>query len=186
MKKLHFSFSIFLFAWVNVTASESPPKPDEITLCADKHILGRIEKVKIVDNNLTLDAKLDTGATMASLSASDIKTFKHGDKIWVQFTVYQPSTHGKNIFTKQIVRYTHILKREEEEKNEIESNTKEYSIRPVVVLPICIGNQKTSILVNLVNRTHFRYPMLLGADALKKFKALVDVSQDHLTQPGCQ
>ncbi len=41
-----------------------------------KQIYGYVEKATLVDKNLTLSAKLDTGALSASLSAIDIVKFE--------------------------------------------------------------------------------------------------------------
>lgn len=162
------------------TLTYSNPQTHQPTLCAGKQVVGRIEKVTIVEKNLTLDAKLDTGATMASLSATNIQIFKRDAKEWVQFTLYIPSTKEKIIFTEPLVRYTHILNRSEETKTPPTSQDNQYSSRPVISLTMNLGNERETILVNLVDRTHFHYPILLGSAALKKFNVVIDASQNYL------
>jgi len=183
--KLLIGFLIFFITTITI-ASDLKPKP--MLLCNNKSVWGRVEKLILVDKNLEIDAKVDTGAAMASLSATDISFFKSDNKTWVQFAVYRPNTQEKIIFTKLLVRTIHILKRKEEGTNKNSRSQfaqNNYSIRPVIILPICIGNREKNIYVNLVDRRNFRYPMLLGREILKQFKVVVDVAQDHIVQSRC-
>lgn len=153
---------------------------DQNIHCANKQVLGNIETIEILDNHLMLNAKLDTGAMMSSLSAKNIEIFKQGDQPWVRFSI-EVSPQQKYILQKPLISYTYIRKRKEESLETANQSSK----RPVIVVVLCVGNQKENILVNLVDRSAFNYPMLLGSDALQKFKVLVDVSQKHLTTPQC-
>jgi hypothetical protein len=163
-------FLLFMPIWaINMTFASN-----------SKLILGKTEKIMLIEKDTELDAKLDTGASMASLSAKNIEIFKHNNKDWIRFTVYIPSAQKEIVFVKPLLRFTHILKRQEEKED-----NKKFSTRPVIALSICLGNLKETILVNLINRANFRYPMLLGSEALKKFNVLVDVSQKNLTKPNC-
>lgn len=155
-------------------------------ICGGKEVLGGVEKVTLLDKGVSLDAKLDTGAAMASLSASDIKTFNRDNKVWVSFTMYSPATQTKITFEKPLLRYVRILKRKEEASNtQTGLSDKQFGVRPVVPFSVCISDQKKTIPVNLIDRTQFKYPMLLGSGTLKEFHVLVDVSQQYLTVPKC-
>ncbi len=181
MKKL---LILFLFILIPLRSSADLfYQIDRSTYCAGKQVMGRIEKVNLLEKNLILNAKLDTGATMSSLSAEDIKIFEHNHTQWVRFTIYIELTREKVIFTKPLVRYTDILKRSEEGANK--NDTQKYSKRPVINLLVCLGNQKKNILINLIDRTQFRYPLLLGANALRNFKVLVDVDHNYLSFLRC-
>lgn len=147
--------------------------------CYGKQVLGQIENVVILEKNLKIKAKLDTGAAMSSLSASNIHLFHRDHKEYVSFIFSDPDTHKKIVFTHILERYTRIRNRKSEKENQLH---KKLSKRPVIVLSIRIGNQTKKIGINLVDRSDFQYPMLLGSDALQKFHALVDVSQTFLTQ----
>ena len=46
--------------------------------------------------------------------------------------------------------------------------------RPVVLMNIRLGNKTRTIRVNLTNRKHFIYPMLLGREAILAFDGVVD------------
>lgn len=179
IKKLLLIFFLVIFS-IDVLA-DTTPTANHILLCYGKKVLGRVEKVILIDKNLAIDAKLDTGAAMSSLSATDIATFINDkNEILVQFTLFVPSKHEKITLVEPLVKTTNILNRKEE--TEDYEGIKTYSQRFVVKLPIKLGNQTEVILVNLTDRTDFRYPMLLGSDALKKFNIIVDASQRYLVQ----
>src|SRR5262245_51956749 len=55
--------------------------------CDGKLILGRVEPVNLTKKNIILEAKLDTGADVSSLSAANIKIFTKENKQWVAFTL---------------------------------------------------------------------------------------------------
>jgi len=159
-----------------------------LATCGGKQVAGRIETV-LVDSKFLLDAKLDTGATMTSLSASDIKKFTRVNKTWLRFTVMLPGKQTPLILIAPLLGYTHILNRQEEmdfaSTSNDNKNSHQLSQRPVIALPICLGKQQQTLLVNLTDRSHFQYPMLLGTNALKKFHVLVDVGSNHLMPMHC-
>ncbi len=51
-----------------------------------------------------------------------------------------------------------------------------YNRRPMVMLTVCMGRRAEQIEVNLTDRSDFSYPLLIGADALKRLGAVVDPS----------
>jgi len=140
--------------------------------------VGSKENV-VLQSNIEIPAKLDTGASLSSLSAKNIHIISKNDGYWVAFTFNY--ANDKYNFLLPLVKYTHILKRNDENFAE----GKKFSERPVVELTICLGHQKEKILVNLVDRSHFSYPMLIGLQSLKQFHLLMDVSKDFLTKPAC-
>lgn len=148
--------------------------------CNGKSIFGNYENVVLLEKNLSIDAKLDTGAEMASLSAKNIVIFNRNHQTFIQFDVILP--HETITFTKSLIGYVRILNRKENVENNFYSK---YSVRPVIKMPLCIGNRQENIAVNLVDRSDFRYPMLLGKEVLMQWNAVVDVSQQHLTHPQC-
>lgn len=172
-----FLYFISLFLVILPTLTLSQP-----IVCNGKQILGKIETVVISDEDVILDAKLDTGSTMASLSAHNIKIIKIDGKLWVQFKIYSPDDEKNITLIKPLVRYVRILKRSEEHTDNL---IEQYAERPVINLSLCIGNKKIMTEVNLIDRSSFQYPMLLGTDALKKLNAVIDVSQKHLVNTSC-
>ncbi len=145
-------------------------------------ILGRYERVKIDElGGKTIKAKIDTGAYTASLNAIDIEYYQKDGEDWVRFT---PVVDDKPLQTQTLplVKISRIKQRAEEgdDSDDIAS-----AKRPVVAMTICIGDQKAVIDVNLTNRGHFNYPLLIGAKALRELNALVDAGKRYIAPADC-
>ncbi len=148
----------------------------------DQPILGRYEHVTIDElGNTQIKAKLDTGAYTASLNASDIEYFKKGDDDWVRFT---PVIDEVRLATLELPleKISKIKPRVEEGEDQDDIVA---SKRPVVKMKVCLAGQWKTIDVNLTNRDHFNYPLLLGAKALRQYKALVDAGREYTADPAC-
>jgi hypothetical protein len=140
------------------------------TMAADqKEIYGYVEKATLIDKNMTLSAKFDTGAKSASLSAIDIHQLEENSKTYLRFKV--PGKQGEVEFTSEYLGKVKIKPRVGE--HDFPSQIKAIR-RPVVLMKIKIGNKIRSIRVNLTNRRRFNYPLLLGRDAIMAFDGLVD------------
>lgn len=141
-----------------------------------KIIYGYIEKATLVDKDMVLSAKFDTGAKSASLSAIDIREIKENGKSYLRFKV--PGKTAEVEFTSIYVGKVKIKARTGEHWL---SQDKITSIkRPVVMMSIQIGEKTRTIPVNLTNRKRFNYPLLLGRDAIIAFDGLVDPSHAFL------
>ncbi len=136
----------------------------------DKIIFGYIEKVSLVDKDLTLSAKLDTGAKSASLNATHITEIDVDGKPYLNFIV--PSKEGDIPFKCEYIGKVNIKVRAGEMKANplLEKSIK----RPLVLLRIKLGQQEKIIRVNLTNRKRFIYPLLLGREAIIAFNGIVD------------
>jgi hypothetical protein len=56
----------------------------------------------------------------------------------------------------------------------------------VVDLELCLGDVKRTVEVNLVDRSNFNYPLLVGAKALREFKAAVNPAEKFTAgKPSC-
>lgn len=142
----------------------------------DRITYGYVEKATLVDKNLTLSAKLDTGAKSSSLSAINIQEFEEKGKTYLRYTV--PSKVGQVEFVSEYVGRVKIKPRvgELHAPGEKPQPIK----RPVVLLLVQLGQQSHLIKVNLTNRKRFNYPLLLGRDAINAFNGLIDPSQAFL------
>lgn len=148
----------------------------------DQPIYGRYETVTIQElDQVPINAKLDTGAYTASLNAIEIEYFDKDGDDWVRFT---PIIDDLELDVREmpLLKISRIKQRAEEgdDSDDIAS-----SKRPVVEMTLCIGQQKEVIEVNLTNRGHFTYPLLLGAKSLRQLKALVDAGRKYTVEPGC-
>lgn len=152
------------------------------SLKMDQPIYGRYEVITIAElDRVPIKAKLDTGAYTASLNAVDIEYFEKEGDDWVRFT---PVVNDEALAEREmpLLKISRIKQRAEEgdDSDDIAS-----SKRPVVEMTLCIGQQKEVIEVNLTNRGHFTYPLLLGAKALRQLKALVDPGRKYTIEPDC-
>ena len=153
-----------------------------IGVAAEKAIYGLNEHVGIPDFNLEVEAKLDTGAQTASLSARDIARFKRKGESWVRFYLAVDSAHAHPI-ERPLARISKIKRRAGDFDPEEE---KTYTARPVIELDLCMGRVKRTIEVNLTDRSAFQYPLLIGSEALKRLSAVVDPSLKYAAgKPGC-
>ncbi len=140
-----------------------------------REIVGYVERARIYPGNLSLRAKIDTGAKTSSLNAPHTSSFKRDNKQWVTFDVINQK--GKKIqIEKEIFRSAEI------KQNGILS--KESQKRPVIMLGICLGSVYKEVEVNLVDRSHFNYQLLIGRNFLIN-SFLVDPSLTFSTKPKC-
>jgi hypothetical protein len=139
----------------------------------DKRVIGWIERVSITTKGLNMDAKVDTGADFSSVHADRIRYFMRDSVRWVEFTL------------RDIENREHTLQRPLKRTAKIKKKTRGHQERPVVVLQICIGDARYPAQVNLAQRAHFKYPLLLGRGFLKT-RFIVDPGAKYLHQPMCQ
>lgn len=143
-----------------------------------KIIYGYVEKATLVDKNMTVSAKLDTGAKSASLSAVDVHEIERDGKPFLVFKV--PDKNREEEFTAEYVGKVHIKARVGE--HTLPNSRPQPITRPVVRIQIKIGDKVRFINVNLTNRKRFNYPLLLGRDAIIAFDGLIDPANAFLTR----
>ncbi|MDH0304231.1 MULTISPECIES: ATP-dependent zinc protease [unclassified Pseudomonas] len=151
-------------------------------MAAEPTIYGRYENIALPEIGETLKAKMDTGAYTASLSAKDIELFTRDGDEWVRFRLATKGANGK-VYEHKLARISKIKNRADEED---EGDAPELSRRPVVDLELCLGDVKRTVEVNLVDRSSFNYPLLVGAKALREFKAAVNPAKKFTAgKPDC-
>ncbi|WP_238585367.1 ATP-dependent zinc protease family protein [Legionella steigerwaltii] len=136
----------------------------------ETQIYGYVEKVTFPGKNLTLSAKLDTGAKSASLNATNITEITKNSVPYLRFTV--PTKNGDYQFEAEYKGRVKIKVRDGEHGSEILAHAP--IKRPVVLLDIQLGDKVRTIKVNLTNRKRFLYPLLLGRDAIIAFNGAVN------------
>lgn len=136
-------------------------------------MLGYVERVRLPDPGIVVEAKLDTGAKTSSLSAQIIKKFRRDGRRWVRFRLIDPDSGQSHIIVRERVRTVAIIQHDGERQ-----------IRPVVRMPLCIAGHRIETEVSLIDRSEFSYPLLLGRNTLAPI-ALVDPGTTHLSEPDC-
>lgn len=145
-------------------------------------LYGRYEKVRLPQIGKTLDAKMDTGAKTASLSAKDIEQFQRDGEPWVRFRLAAENA-DQTLFEQPLARVSKIKSRREALPRGAVVAPVE---RPVIALEVCLGQAARVIDVNLTDRSHFNYPLLIGATALGEFDAAINPAQRFTaSSPRC-
>lgn len=160
-------------------------------VAAEPALFGRYEQIKIEDIGKTLKAKMDTGAMTASLSARDIERFEREGEDWVRFRLAVEDADD-TLYEHRVARIAEIKTRSEEssavdpdDDNDAERGP-DFAERPVVEMQLCIADQLVQTEVNLTDRTHFRYPLLIGAAAIRDLEAAIDPAQKYTAgTPAC-
>lgn len=138
----------------------------------NKQIVGWVEKVRVSPGNLVLEAKMDSGADNSSLGVPDVEEFKRDGEKWVRFELIN-EIGQKAVIERRLVRTAKI-------KRHIGPRQQ----RPVVRLGICVGNYYKEADVNLVDRSRFKYPLLIGRSFMAD-KLIIDPSVQFTLEPGC-
>ena len=118
--------------------------------------IGWREWISLVDfKDFHLKAKIDTGATISALHATNIEEFDiHGDK-YVKFRLHQVKSY--KMIEKPVVGYKMI-------KNSFGKK----QLRPLVNISIKIGDNIIDTIITLTKRSSMTYPVLIGRSTLNK------------------
>jgi hypothetical protein len=155
-------FVLLLSGCANAVIAESAPK-DRV---------GWLEQVRVTPSDILLHAKLDTGADSCSMHAENIAIQKVGKGKQVSFELV--NRYGKRAKLKrQLVRIAKVKKK-----------TGGVQKRPVVRLGVCLGGVYETVECNLVDRSNFAYPVLVGRNYLAGV-ATVDSSETYISTPNC-
>jgi len=155
--------------WISFATHAAKPITQKI-------IYGYVENVMLAEKNLVLPAKLDTGAKSASLNAINIERIKKHGKIYLRFLV--PGKWHDTQFECEYIGKTRIKLRKSEWGPQAE-----FTRRPVVLMHVIVGAKEQQIRVNLTDRRHFAYPLLLGREAIMAFDGLIDSSVKYRLAP---
>ncbi|MCG9696563.1 ATP-dependent zinc protease [Shewanella sp. Isolate11] len=135
-----------------------------------KFILGAVENVFVDELKASFETRIDTGAESSSLDAHNIILFERDGKQWVRFDVL---TNGADkpaqTFESKVERFVRI-------KQEADENSDR---RPVIHAHLQIGKYKAETDLNLTDRSHLDYQMLLGRKFMQDI-AVVDVAQSFI------
>jgi hypothetical protein len=115
---------------------------------------GYIEQAQV--EGLSFPVKLDTGADVTSMNATDMIFFNKDGEKWVTFT-YSNQDGAKQEFTRKVIKEVKIKAREGEKSIP----------RPVVRMYVKLGEIEEMVDVNLRDRTDFDYSMILGKNFLR-------------------
>lgn len=158
-------------------------------MAAEPTLYGRYEYFKLPEIGQTLKGKMDTGALTASLSAKDVQTFTRDGEDWVRFRLGTKDADNK-VYEHKVSRISRIKSRHDVDEDQDEDagpkTVAQVIKRPVIELDMCLGNVHRTIEVNLVDRSSFNYPLLIGVKALREFGAAVNPVRRYIAgDPSC-
>lgn len=135
-----------------------------------KIIVGWEEKVSLFPYNISLLAKLDSGARMVSLHCG-CDYFRKDGQTWARIKLTSDSQ--QKLIELPVLGYTRIKR-----------HGGQLQQRPVVRLRICLAGITKETDVNLVDRTGMAHKLLIGRDYLEK-DYLIDVAMSQLWSSSC-
>jgi hypothetical protein len=120
-------------------------------------ILGWRERLSLPELGIgLLKAKLDTGARSSSLHVDTLQTFERGGATWLRFTLSTRRRHPFDVSCEAPALDRRVV------TDTGGRRTQRWFIRTQVIL----AGQSFSVDVNLTDRRHMLFPLLLGRSAL--------------------
>jgi len=142
----------------------------ESTKFGNKVVLGQTEWAYVSTVKRNFRARVDTGATTASISATNIERFERDGEKWVRFNLESEKNIEPKTIEAKIVRFVSIIQANDPDEKDS---------RLVVNLHVRIGGVVGETEFTLTDRTHMEYPILIGRTFLQDV-AVVDVSKEYL------
>ncbi len=116
-------------------------------------------------------AKIDTGAKTSALHAYDIETFVHFHVPFVRFKIH-PLQADRSIYK--------ICEAPLIEKRIVTSSNGEREVRPVILTALTFGPVTINAELTLTSRHKMNFRMLLGREALRKARFVVEPSKSFM------
>ncbi|NLQ17417.1 ATP-dependent zinc protease [Marinomonas sp. M1K-6] len=136
-----------------------------------KIIIGSDEWCAFTSLNIpAIKARVDSGAKTSSMHAINIQRFSRGDDHWVRFEVH-PLQKNRKI--------TVHCEAPLIDQRVIKSSSGDKEKRPVICVPLTLGNTTWDVEVTLTNRDSMGYRMLLGREAMNG-RVLIDPAEQCL------
>jgi hypothetical protein len=132
----------------------------------EKISAGVVEDVIFLPWGVKLPARIDTGAAMTSLHAQDL-VVKDG----IAEFLMPDGKDGVKVRL-PVVRW------------KVVHSAGGIQRRPVVKMEMCMGPKKLLTRVNLANRAHMKYPVIVGRNVLKR-GFTVDSQRSYILEPNC-
>jgi ribosomal protein S6--L-glutamate ligase len=137
-----------------------------------KIIIGWEEWCTLPDLGLpAVKAKIDTGAKTSALHAYDIETFVHFNVPFVRFKIH-PLQADRSIYR--------ICEAPLIEKRIVTSSNGEREVRPVILTALTFGSTTINAELTLTSRHKMNFRMLLGREALRKARFIVEPSKSFV------
>ena len=133
-----------------------------------KFIFGAQEYIYVKEVNATFSARIDTGATVSSISAQNISEFERKGKKWIRFDVV---TNDRTVTCEAPFVRVAQVRQTQSGDNLVD--------RIVVRLNVKFGDYSTSTEFNLIDRSKMQHALLIGRSLLTDI-CVVDVSRAYV------
>lgn len=134
-------------------------------------IIGRFEKIDVIDVIENVPAKIDTGAYRSSIHASSIRIVQKRGKDYLRFTILGHAAHGSQRAI-ETVRF---------KTRKVTSSNGHSAERYEVRLKIRLGFKVFTTAFTLTDRSNNVFPVLIGRKALTG-RYLVDTSKAGISR----
>lgn len=162
--KIGYSFLTSLFAVAAICGS-AVAKPEAtpantVPKIGDKHVIGATATVEEVRSDLLFKARVDTGATTSSLHVEEFiiedEAKRMEDNVGKTIRFRMKNQDGESEWLKSRIAEVSLIKTSVDEEH-----------RYKVLLTLRLYEVKKKVLVTLNDRSHMKYPMLLGRNFLR-------------------
>lgn len=168
--------TLALLLVTNTYSRAETPQTQRQCLIGDRYRFGLQERVDQIDAFPTrINALIDSGSTLSSMDARDIKIRKHTNgTLWVYFSVHSGGTQQEMVnMIKPLKRYARV-----------QTHSGVPQKRPVIEATIRLGPVETRTDFSLTSRSRFKNQILLGTNTLKNL-AVIDLSEEFLLKKHC-
>lgn len=159
--------SMLLALFIPFYSIPAQEQSDSSTGAEGRILLGAREMVFVSPPGVFLEGRIDTGAALSSVHASDISWFFRDGNQWVRFNMDFDGTD--RVMEEPVLSVMRV----------VQAGNPSGSERPVVSLKIRIGSLETEAEFTITDRSSLSSPVLIGRNILAG-KALVDVSSDFI------
>tara|TARA_B100001250_G_scaffold379251_1_gene369780 strand:- start:1134 stop:1694 length:561 start_codon:yes stop_codon:yes gene_type:complete len=154
-------------ASVNLIA-EQPAKTKHDNENSDcKLVLGTVERLLLPELDAQITARVDTGATLSSISAHNIQIYEENNLVFANFNMATDS--GLKAVKVPIQKFIQVKQQAKPKP----------ATRPVILLEIELGSITGAFEFSLSDRAHLSSKALIGRNILSK-GLVVDISQQLL------
>ena len=149
---------------------------DEVEEISGRKVIGTIEKIKLLGRKgktTELEAKIDTGAGFTSIDTDLAEQLGFEDTVR-EYQKIEATFHDLRMMTKRErwSIYKHIPHLE---SMVVVNSASGSTYRPTIKITVVMDGVVIPTKVTLINRTHLKYPIIIGKRNLKKF--LIDVNK---------
>ena len=168
-KILHRAVTLFLIAIPTeaLVAEERQIGNSQRTPNSCKSVLGEMERLVFPALRAQITARVDTGATLSSISAHNIEIYTRRNQSEVQFDMATET--GLISVKKPVQKFIEVR----------QQASRTPSIRPVVLLEVNLGTITGPFEFSLSDRTHLSSKALIGRNTIREV-GVVDVSEQFL------